>query len=78
MQLKKRNDQEWLEVDNEQKAIEFYMPSSNIYETSLYLSMDYVKQKDMLLQIELVQLYNVPHVNPNQNGYSTSEFYSLL
>ena len=65
MQLKKSKDLEWLEVDNKQKAIEFYMPSSNIYETRLYLSIDYAKQKDVLLQIELAQLYNVPRVNPD-------------
>ena len=60
---------EWLKVDNKQKAIEFYMPSSNIYEGGMNMFIDYAKQKDFLLPIELVQVYNLPKVDPEQNGY---------
>ena len=68
---------EWLQVDNQQKAIWFYMPSSNIYEGSMNMTVDYAGQKDRVLQIELVQVYHVPRVDPPQTDYFTVEFYSL-
>ena len=80
VQLRNPYSLEWLEVDNEQKAISFYMPSSNIYEGSMNMTIDYAKQKDGVLHIEVVQMYHVPHgdVDPSQTGYHTAEFHSLL
>ena len=66
MQLRNPYSLEWLEVDNEQKAISFYMPSSNIYEGAMNMTIDFAKQKDGVLHIELVQMYSVPRVDPEQ------------
>ena len=78
MQLRNQYSLEWLEVDNEQKAISFYMPSSNIFEGAMNMTIDFAKQKDRVLQIELAQVYQVPRVDPSQPGYYTAEFHSLL
>jgi hypothetical protein len=70
---------EWLEVDNQQKAIWFYKPSSNINKGSMNMTVDYAEQTDRVLQIELVQVYHVPRVDPEQQtDYFTVEFHSLL
>ena len=92
MHLRDPYSLEWLEVDNEQKAISFYMPSSNIYEGAMNMTIDYAEQNDGVLQIEVVQTYHVPQVDPGQiyletkwdgtvteqPGYYTAEFHSLL
>ena len=77
MHLRNVFNLEWLQVDNQEKAIWFYMPSSNIYEGSMNMTVDYAGQKDRVLQIELVQVYHVPRVDTSQTDYYTAEFHSL-
>ena len=43
MHLRNVYNLEWLEVDNQEKAIAFYMPSSNINEGSMNMTIDYAK-----------------------------------
>ena len=69
MHLRNPYSLEWLEVDNEQKAISFYMPSSDIFEGGMNMTIDFAEQKDGVLQIEVKQVYNVPQVDPEQPGY---------